>query len=373
MSKQLLGFIAFIIILSSCKQGRDVFEVHGKITNATGNKVFLSILQPGIKQPLTVDSSTLQKDGSFVLKTLNPKQETLFTLSLENGTEVLLVSDNKKVFVNLDLNNYKSYTTNGSKASSVLHDFLKEYEVSYTKLVEVMKRYDTLKTTDSDSLKTVVRAEKKESLNNVNDLLSLSIKNAGSPALQYYLIAKAFATMPLQQLEQLAVNAQSEFKSYTGFTLLQTIIKAQVAAQPKYELLNKQAPPINLPDTSGKIISLDSLRGKYVLVNFWAGFNKESRLEHADLAAVYRHFRDRNFTMLGVSLDTTRRVWRRAIEEDNLSWKNGSDMKYFSSPVAEAYKVKTLPFNVLLDTAGRVIAFDIKGEMLEDKLEEVIK
>jgi peroxiredoxin len=137
--------------------------------------------------------------------------------------------------------------------------------------------------------------------------------------------------------------------------------------------VGETAPDFNLPDPSGKSISLSSFRGKYVLIDFWASWCGPCRKENPNVVKAYNQFKSKNFTILGVSLDQKKDAWVKAIQDDGLAWSHVSDLKFWESAVVPLYGINAIPANILLDPQGKVIASDLRGEALEAKLKEVVK
>jgi peroxiredoxin len=132
------------------------------------------------------------------------------------------------------------------------------------------------------------------------------------------------------------------------------------------------APATDLPTAQRKQLALSSLRGKYVVIVFWKSGNAASRAESPNLRKIYQQFQSRGLEIYGVSLDTSRREWRRAIREDALSWPQVMERKGRKSSLALAYGVQVLPYTVLLDPQGHVLARDLYGRALGQKISEYI-
>ena len=133
------------------------------------------------------------------------------------------------------------------------------------------------------------------------------------------------------------------------------------------------APDFTLNDPDGKPVSLSSLRGKYVLVDFWASWCPDCRKENPNIVAAYKKYQNKNFTVLGVSLDRKKEPWVAAIEKDGLTWTHVSDLQGWNTPVADLYVIKWIPKNYLIDPEGVILASGLEGEALDTKLAEVLK
>lgn len=167
-------------------------------------------------------------------------------------------------------------------------------------------------------------------------------------------------------------------KLYTGFT--PAVQQSQYAKTIKKEIdiqLKLQtgmvAPDFTMNDTTGKPLSLSSFKGKYLLLDFWASWCGPCRRENPNVVKAYNEFKDKNFTILGVSLDENKGRWEKAIHDDGLAWNHVSDLKGWKNEAADQYGIRAIPSNYLLDPDGKIIAHNLRGEELKQKLAELVK
>jgi peroxiredoxin len=135
--------------------------------------------------------------------------------------------------------------------------------------------------------------------------------------------------------------------------------------------IGADAPEISLPTPDGDMLSLSSLKGNYVLVDFWAAWCRPCRMENPNVVRLYNKYSDENFEILGVSLDRKKEDWVKAIEQDGLTWKHVSDLKYFNSEAAQNYNIQAIPATYLIGPDGKIIDKNLRGEALAAKLEEI--
>ncbi len=160
--------------------------------------------------------------------------------------------------------------------------------------------------------------------------------------------------------------------------IVAVIISMYVNAQQIGIEVGNIAPEINLPTPNGDTVKLSSLRGKMVLIDFWASWCGPCRKENPVVVKAYKEYKDKyykagdGFTIYGVSLDKSAENWKKAIETDGLEWTNVSDLKYWDSEAGRTYQIRSIPSNFLIDGNGVIVAKNLKGEALELALDKLI-
>ncbi len=370
-------------VLLSCgkKSGVKKFEVTGTISNSTARMVYLEEMPMTTMQRMVVDSALIEKDGSFKLKT-GSAESRLYNIMIDGMPLAAIINDEPSVTVNAFFGKenkqfVESYEVKGSPASQQLKEFLTEFNNRLQIIFANTQRADSVsKLKNNDSLLQAIDLTLQRNAVEIKNLSSSAIKKSNNAALSMFILGyyqglagnPAYMLKPMSKQDVTAVVEETvkKFPEHKGVAAIHESLLGWVG---------KMAPEFSLPDPNGKEIKLSSFRGKYVLVDFWASWCKPCRMENPFVVKAYNRFKDKNFTVLGVSLDSNGKKdeWMKAVMKDSLTWAHVSDLMYWSSPVIPLYKIEGIPFNVLVDPEGKVIAQALRGEELEKKLETVLK
>ena len=197
---------------------------------------------------------------------------------------------------------------------------------------------------------------------------SLLNVHPASPVSAYFVVKDFAYKLDLEEMKSVRSKLDA---SLDGTSYVQQI-ESMIARMEKVQV-GSEAPDFTLPDVNGNPVSLSSFRGKYVLVDFWAAWCPDCRKENPNIVSAWEKYKNKNFAILGVSLDRNRDQWLAAIEKDKLTWTQVSDLKYWSSEAAVLYCIRWIPMSFLIDPEGKIVAIGLEGEELHNKLEELLK
>lgn len=380
--RRYFGILIVAFVLFSCSDNKSgKFEIDGKITNAPSTKIYLEKLELNGTTPF--DSSKVDSEGKFKFKG-TVSEPTFFLLKINDQKFITLLLDSmEKVKFSADFINFSNdYKVEGSFGSLKVKDL-------YLKLNRTNAKIDSISSLINLSVNHPDFIQKRDSWIASINLIKLEQQNFSKDFVKNnpFSLASIMAIYQrfnngeyvVQDLQTIKVAASALNSMYPNSVhaktlyedtkkLIQDVQNQKVKQFIEAEGVN--SPEIKLPNQTGDQISLSSLRGKYVLIQFWSAYDATSRMMNPVLKENYQKFKTRGFEIYQVSIDTTRNEWVQAIDKDQMNWINVGDMKGSKSALI-SYNIQQIPSNYLLDKEGQIIAKDINGATLYKILNEI--
>lgn len=360
----------FCLIIISCgsesnsNAAQTSYEIEGKMTNTTGNfPIYLDKLSFNGNQ--SIDTAIIANDGSFKMKGTVP-EKGLYMLRINQEKSWIMIIDAGKTTVTADYNDIFNYTISG-KENKIINDFVNSLGKTRNGLQQFQNEY--MMAQMSGDMAKMQAAQEQYNANVVvyNNQIMKMIDTTSSP-----LTALFAATM--LNVEQNATYLSSfvqKNQSKLGTNSLMQEFAAKVGNETKLAIGGK-APDFSLKNAKGETLNLADAKGKVVLLDFWASWCRPCRMENPNVVRLYNQYKDKGFTVFSVSLDNNMQKWVAAIEQDGLIWNfHGSNLLGWQCPVAQQYKVNSIPQTFLIDKNGLIVGKNLRGIELENKLKEL--
>jgi thiol-disulfide isomerase/thioredoxin len=355
------------------------FEVSGKVTGAPGMTLFIEA--PSDKGTIPVAEGQISDDGRFSISgnipglgyyflRLNDEKNSLIPITLIPGDHLT---------INTSINSFVSKpNAGGTSWSKTMNLYLHEFDQFQQTQGRLQLNEENLSKEEVSKLFLQAKS-KMESFSRTNMLKDPS--NAYNIILSMDLLPSvSFDDWDPSNLDALRKVTEAFEEKYAGQPAAETFRNQYSQIENAYFEFTSSvngtipAPEISFPNPSGNILNLSDLKGKVVLVDFWASWCGPCRAENPNVVKMYEKFKNKGFTIFSVSLDEDASKWKEAIEKDKLSWTNHvSDLQGWKSSVVANYGIEGIPHTVLLNKDGKIIGKNLRGEKLEETLNELLK
>lgn len=365
-----LTSLVSLLFVMSCKQDTQQgsqegnIQLSGTIENA-GDLEYL-LLAKGTEP---IDTIELDQSNDFLWKG-NAADPTLVTLQIDQKPYMLILEDGEEVEFQVDLENPDDYSVTGSETSAKLKelDVLRRpfYQQQENLQMEFQRRVSAGE--DMSVVQSELLAENQEIMKELSQpVVEFAQENKDNLA-GFYAMVTVFSVDPVANEEAVIAFVDEVKDEFPDNADVQSFAAHVEKIKPLS--IGQVAPDFTSTTPEGEEVKLSDFRGKYVLLDFWAAWCAPCRDENPNIVAEYHAYKDKGFTVLGVSLDRDREAWLKAIEDDQLAWTQVSDLKMWQSNVAHQYNINAIPASFMLDPEGKIIGKNLRGPALGKFLEE---
>ena len=363
--KRVVLFLFLTIILTSCSTKKDQYSIKGTVSSVDTGMVYLQ--KYDLENWVNIDSTKLEK-GEFTFRGSIELPEMCQIAMEEKKILAPVFVENSMIDVKIFPDSLDQSIIKGSGTHDTYRNYLSLKEPLDKKMEELYEEWkkarevgDNLTMNRADSISTVLDGEMKTQLMNF-------VKTNNATVVSPYLVMRNSWWFELPDLKEIADKLDSSI-SNSEYT---KSLKKRVDILNSVEI-GKIAPDFTMNDSIGKPVTLSSLKGKILLVDFWASWCKPCRAENPNIVKAYKAYNKKGFDILGCSFDKNREKWLKAIGDDKLTWHHVSDLKGWANAAGKLYGINSIPANVLLDKDQKIIARNLRGDELVKKLAEVFK
>lgn len=391
--KKIITISLALFILCACDKdtkNTSDFEIAGTLVNSKGESIYLEKLgQQGVS---VVDSAIIGEKGDFFIHNYSPTVG-FYRLKINASNFAMLVLDSaQKLKITGDArdlgNTYKAqgspdtklYLEYNSLAQAQKHRTDSLGNIINDSVVKIRTFTKKVRLCIEDSMKIVSLSQSlqkpyEEMMRVYDDILSKKIKENPSSFASIMAIQQLSPELYLDSYKILDKGLQDKYPTNTDVKAFHKMVEQTEATINRTHTIKigEEAPDLILQMANGKDLALSNLRGKVVLIDFWASWCGPCRKEIPNVKRCYEKYKAKGFEIYGVSLDKERDDWIEAISSEGLTWPQVSDLKFWESVAVRTYAVQSIPYTVLIDREGKIIATDLRGADLDKKLAEVLK
>jgi peroxiredoxin len=363
--KKIIHLLVIAFLIVSCTS-EPHYVVKGKIEGSDSIKFYLQKREAG--KTVNIDSA-VSKKGSFTLKSGKVEYPQLIQLVAGNTRKrTSFYLENSEITVTGTIDSLFKATITGSKTQDEYQSFVDSNKPLSDKYSKIVIKYQAASqagdTANTKLLEMEADSVQTEMTNNQKSFVKNNPRSYVSPSI----LANLSYEMEAPELETMINGLDTAIAALPQMVAL----KERVAVM-KAVAVGQKAPDFTMSDVNGNPLALSSKIGsKLLLIDFWAAWCGPCRRENPNVVKVYNEFKKKGFDVFGVSLDQKKEDWIKAIADDKLTWTQVSDLQYWSSAAAKLYAVNSIPANFLLDETGTIIARNLRGEELYNKVNEVL-
>ncbi|WP_214227525.1 TlpA disulfide reductase family protein [Pedobacter sp. B4-66] len=365
-----IGYILVLCVAFAACKDKSKFVINGEFKNAAPkSKVYLFGLQKDNALPL--DSTVLSEKGEFKFTHATPGAD-FFRISAGSNEYMIIAKNGDEIKITADLADKSlAYNTSGAAEADKLQELNTVKHQYMTKIAAIQSQFDQAVSAQPDNREVIMEQMRPQYTAEIDGLNKAVLKFAQDNTASLAGFYAMNLLNPAEYEKEMVAYSEkikgnfNDNAAVTEFLKRMSSLKAVQVGQP--------APEFTITGIDGKPIKLADFKGKYVLLDFWASWCMPCRKENPNVVKAYNTYKDKNFTILGISLDKDPAAWKKAIADDKLTWSHASELSDFEGSTVRLYQIEAIPSSFIIDPKGTIIAKNLRGEELETFLNKTLR
>ncbi|PWL38811.1 thioredoxin [Flagellimonas aquimarina] len=367
--KRILAITLGILFLASCNSKPEGFVLNAKVTGEldNGTNVYLKTTD-SLNQLIDIDT-TIVENGTFSFEGIQEKPQLHYIFVEANRGNIPFVLENGNINLKFQKDSMNYAQLKGTVQNELFMNFLSESRKLSERARSMQNDMRNAAQQQDTATVTALREEYLEFQDEVKTFNVDFAKENPNALISVLIIGNLMMSkgLPGDEVKALYEALTPEMKQSTPGEKLGDQLEKQKTTE-----IGGIAPEFSAPTPNGDLLALSDVKGKLTLIDFWAAWCRPCRAENPNIVSVYNKYHDKGLNVIGVSLDARAEDWTKAIEADGLAWNHISNLKRFQDPVAQLYNINAIPAAFLIDENGVIVAKDLRGPDLEQKVSELL-
>jgi len=365
--------LALLLTISffSCNTDTNNYKLDGKAVGFEDGTSIIVYMINDNSQPEAIDTLIINNESFQGIYPNSDEMGISFLKVDKTKGNVLFFPENTDLNATIFKDDFSSSYVTGSQQNDTYRQFTKQIIEFNRQKRSNIDKYKIAKKEQDNLLATEIKSKNDALITQENDFKKQFVLDNSNSVFSVILLSEMVSRKKISSAE--ATSIINNLSPKLASTNRVTILKASVESMKKAEV-DGQAPDFSAPTPEGDMLALNDVLGKYTIIDFWASWCKPCRRENPNVVKVYNQYHDKGLNIISVSLDKKGQKdrWLKAIEDDKLTWYHVSNLKGWSDPIAKTYNVRSIPATFLLDENGKIIAKNLRGKALDDKIASLL-
>lgn len=373
--KKIALLLAAVSLMACNKEQEKGYSISGT-TNGfeDGTMVYVNAVSQS-NRPVILDSASV-KQGKFKITSPTPETQDFNYLTFKNtGGNVLFLAENSPLKMTIYKDSLRSSIIKGGPENNLFFEYINKVKILGEKKTNLNNEYQyAIRLKETEKIQQIKKEQEALKLEEVSVRKEYAQNHPNSlVAVMALTDLSRLRVVKPKEMQGMFASISDSLKTTRLGKNLQSLVNTAVAEASRKKIdIGNEAEDFSAPTPQGELLSLKQSMGKVTIIDFWASWCKPCRMENPNVVRVYNKYHNKGLNIIGVSLDKAKNSWTKAIADDNLEWSHISNLQYWQDPIARTYGVRSIPATFILNEKGEVIAKNLRGPALENKIAELL-